>query len=102
MEKKKIEYEVYKGLQKPLIFKGIKGKFIYWMAGGIIASFILSFLINYLLGTIISLIFAMCTIGGVIFYCTKKQKTEGIYSKDKTTGILYIETNYKFKKIEKV
>ena len=29
MEKKDAEYEVYKGLQKPLIFKGIKGLTIY-------------------------------------------------------------------------
>lgn len=101
MEKKDAEYEVYKGLQKPLIFKGIKGKFIYWMAGGIISSFILAFIINYFFGTIISIIVAMCGIGGIIFYCTRKQKEEGIYSRDKTRGIVYVENNYKFKKIEK-
>ncbi|MFL0137689.1 DUF4133 domain-containing protein [Tenacibaculum maritimum] len=94
-------YLVYKGLQKPLVFKGIKGKFIYWSAGGILTSFFLSFGFNYLLGAFPALLIAMCLIGGLMFYVNKKQKNEGIYSKDKTFGVIRINPTYKMKKFEK-
>lgn len=34
-------YKVYKGLQKPLVFKRFKGKYIYWAAAVAFGSFIL-------------------------------------------------------------
>ena len=33
-------YPIFKGLQKPLEFMGIRGKFIYFAAGTFMASFI--------------------------------------------------------------
>lgn len=93
-------FEVYKGLQKPLVFKGIKGKFIYWSAGGILGAFFLSFGMNYLLGAFPAIAIAMVLVGGVMFFINKKQKDEGIYSKDKTFGIIRIEPNYKLKRFE--
>lgn len=100
MEIREESYEVYKGLQRPLVFKGFKGKFIYWMAGGVLTSFILSAAVNFFLGAFGAICFGMVSVGSVIFYINKKQK-DGIYSKDKTLGIIYLETNYKAKRFEK-
>ncbi|MCG8226385.1 DUF4133 domain-containing protein [Tenacibaculum finnmarkense] len=93
-------YPVYKGLQKPLVFKGIKGKFIYWSAGGILTCFFLSFGLNYLLGAFPSILIAGVLIYGLIYYINYKQKTEGIYKKDKSFGIIRINPSYKIMKNE--
>lgn len=49
-------YSVYKGLQKPLIFKGLKGKFIYiggaCVIGALLVSAIVSTLASFMWGGI--------------------------------------------------
>lgn len=87
------EFEVYKGLQKPLVFKTYKGRFIYWMAGGLFASFILCVIccvaISYLVGGI-------ALVGGgsfTAYYVNTKQK-DGIHSKNKKKGIVFIKPVY--------
>lgn len=40
------DYPVFKGLQKPLEFMGLRGRYIYW-AAGTVGGGILSFLIGY-------------------------------------------------------
>ena len=56
-------YPIFKGLQKPLEFMGIQGRYIYWAAGTIGAA-------------IISLIIGYCIFGFIIvvkFYATAHQ-----------------------------
>ncbi len=83
---KEESYEVYKGLQKPLVFKGYKGRFIYWMAGGLFVSFILCVIlcisIGYLYGGIALVVGASTT----VFFVNLKQK-EGVHSKKKDVGV---------------
>lgn len=45
-----ISYPVFKGLQKPLEFMGIRGKFIYYAAGTFLFGFIGFLVFNILLG----------------------------------------------------
>lgn len=56
MEREHPTFNVYKGLQKPLIFKGLKGKFIYIGAGcaigALLSSVIISNIISYTWGGI--------------------------------------------------
>ncbi|MBS9767647.1 MAG: DUF4133 domain-containing protein [Flavobacteriaceae bacterium] len=90
------EYEVYKGLQKPLVFKGVKGKFIYWMAGGVLGTFMATVLGNLLFGiggaTVIFAIGLAITFGS-IYHFQKK----GLYSKDNTKGKVFYKAIYKVK-----
>jgi len=55
MEAKK--FQVYKGLQRPLTYKGFKGRFIYWGLGILLCSLILGAVtmatINMYLGAIL-------------------------------------------------
>ena len=74
-------FAVYKGLQKPLIFRGFRGKFIYWGLGSLLAGLVLGALtmslVNMWLGgfVLISFIFAgtpqmavlECTIAACLF-----------------------------------
>lgn len=51
-----ISYPVFKGLQKPLEFMGIRGKFIYYAAGTFLLGFIGFLVFNILMGFFAGLI----------------------------------------------
>lgn len=83
------KFAVYKGLQKPLIFKGFKGKFIYWgiasLLTGLIAGALVMSLINMWLGAFVLI---GCITGG-LGYTASRQKG-GLYAKSRNTNILIL------------
>ena len=83
------KYAVYKGLQKPLIFKGFKGKFIYWGLGFLLTGLVLGALtmslINMWLG---ALVLTGCIIGGLLFTAGKQKG--GLHVKNRGTGIIIL------------
>ena len=85
-------YPVYKGLQKPLIFKGFKGKFIYWGLGSILAGLVsgalIMSLVNMWLGATLLI---GCIVGGLL-YTAHKQKG-GLYNQTRNNKI-YILNAY--------
>lgn len=80
------EYPVFKGLQKPLEFMGLRGRYIYWAAGAI-GSGILLFFIGYIVaGFLVGLILITIIIGfGGVMIFVKQHK--GLHSKKAPTGI---------------
>ncbi|MBD1385868.1 plasmid transfer protein [Mucilaginibacter rigui] len=80
------KYAVYKGLQKPLIFKGFKGKFIYWGLGFLLAGLVFGALtialINMWLG---ALVLTSCIVGGLLFTAGKQKG--GLHAKNRNTDI---------------
>jgi len=84
-------YAVYKGLQKPLIFRSFKGKFIYWGIGSLLAGLVLGALtmslINMWLGAIV---LVSCVVGG-LWFTAQKQKA-GLHSKTRHPHTLFINT----------
>jgi 1,4-dihydroxy-2-naphthoate octaprenyltransferase len=86
------KFAVYKGLQKPLIFKGFKGKFIYWglasLLSGLVLGALTMSLINMWLG---ALVLVGCIVGGLL-YTAGKQKG-GLHNKNRSTNI-YILNHY--------
>ena len=87
-------FAVYKGLQKPLVFRGFKGKFIYWGLGSILAGLVLGALtmslINMWLGAIV-LISSM--VGGLLFIASKQKK--GLSAKTQSNGIYVFAANFR-------
>lgn len=81
-----ISYPMFKGLQRPLEFMGLQGRYIYWAAataGGTLLGFML---IYALLGFIIALIFAVVTLSlGSGLIILKQRK--GLHSKKEDKGI---------------
>lgn len=79
-------YPIYKGLQKPLIYRGFKGKFIYWgigsLVGGLLAGGLVGGLTNMYLGGLLMLLM----IAGGLGYTFYKQRN-GLHSKSRDTGI---------------
>ncbi|MDB5143374.1 MAG: hypothetical protein JWQ66_2087 [Mucilaginibacter sp.] len=74
------KYAVYKGLQKPLVFKGFKGKFIYWglasLLTGLVFGALTMSLVNMWLG---ALVLVGSIVGGIIFTAAKQKG--GLHSK---------------------
>ncbi|MEN2436257.1 DUF4133 domain-containing protein [Weeksellaceae bacterium A-14] len=74
-------YYLYKGLKKPLVFFGLKGKFIFYavgvVGGGVVAALILSKF--GLLGSL----FGLAVTGGGVYLIFRRQDKNGLYDKTK-------------------
>lgn len=80
------EYPLFKGLQKPLEFMGLQGRYIYW-AAGTVGGTIIGFIVSYcLFGFIVGLVVLVITISvGVGFIIIKQRK--GLHTKNSEKGI---------------
>lgn len=79
-------FAVYKGLQKPLVFRGFAGKFIYWGIGCLLAGLVFGALTMSLVSMWLGAIVLIGTIVGGLFYIAGKQKN-GLHSKSRSAGI---------------
>jgi len=81
-------FYLYKGLKKPLVFFGLKGKYIIYSVGvigvGVVASLILS-----RFGLLGSLLGLAVTAGGV-YFIFKRQDKRGLYAKTKNFNQILI------------
>lgn len=85
-ESRPVEYPMFKGLQRPLEFMGIQGRYIYWAAGaagGAIAGFIVAYCLSGFLAGIIVL--AVTLGGGAALILLKQRK--GLHSKKSDKGV---------------
>ena len=81
------EYPVFKGLQRPLEFMGLRGRYIYWAAITAGAA-ILSFIIIYsLLGFIIGLV-VLAVISGIGISMIVCNQMKWLHTKKVYHGIL--------------
>ncbi|TSJ40950.1 plasmid transfer protein [Mucilaginibacter corticis] len=87
-------YPIYKGLQKPLVYRGFKGKFIYWGIGALLAGLVFGgltiTLVNIWLGT---LVLISCIAGGLVFVASRQK--QGLHSKAGGSAILIHPSNLK-------
>ena len=81
-----IDYPMFKGLQRPLEFMGLQGRYIYW-AAGTVGGTLLGFMLLYALtGFIIALIVAALTLTtGAGFIILKQRK--GLHTKKEDKGV---------------
>jgi hypothetical protein len=81
-----IEYPLFKGLQKPLEFMGIQGRYIYWAAGatgGGIFGFILAYCLLGFLAGLIALVSSLAV--GAALIIVKQRK--GLHTKRCDKGV---------------
>lgn len=74
-------FYLYKGLKKPLVFFGLKGKYIFY-AVGVIGGGVISALILSKFGLLGSLLGVAATAGGVYLIFNRQDK-RGLYDKTK-------------------
>lgn len=89
IQEQRPDYPVFKGLQKPLEFMGLRGRYIYWAAGAI-GGGILSFFIGYVaFGFLAGLALITVIIGfGGAMVMVKQHK--GLHSKKAPKGIFIL------------
>jgi hypothetical protein len=87
-------FSVYKGLQKPLVFRGFKGKFIYWGLGSLLAGLVLGAISMALINMYFGATVLISTVVGGLFYTAGKQKG-GLHTKTRATGIYVHQPNLK-------
>lgn len=80
-------YPIFKGLQRPLEFMGIRGRFIYIAAGAIGGSFLGFLLISFLLGKTAGFVamFLIALISLIVIFVKQKQ---GLHTKKKCRDLL--------------
>jgi len=87
-------FSIYKGLQKPLVYRGFKGKFIAWG----ICSLVLGLILGGLAGTLINMYFGglvtLSAIAAGLIYTFSKQKN-GLHDKTRSEGIFIHQVNLK-------
>jgi len=88
------KYPIYKGLQKPLVFRGFKGKFIYWGLGSLLAGLVLGALTMSLVNMWLGAIVLIGSIAGGLFYIASRQK-KGLYNKSRPQGIFIYPVNFR-------
>lgn len=81
-----LSYPLFKGLQKPLEFMGIQGRYIYWAAGAI-GGAIIGFIIAYCVaGFVAGLVILVASVGTGTGLIMVKQK-RGLHSKKDEKGV---------------
>ena len=81
------DYPIFKGLQRPLEFFGLQGRYIYWAAataGGAVVGFILGYCIFGFVAGLVLLVLAVA-VGGVLIVMKQRK---GLHSKKSDNGIL--------------
>lgn len=83
-----IGYPIFKGLQKPLEFMGIRGKFIYYAAALFLIGFIGFIIGNFIAGFLGAIIvLAVVVLPGLGFIYIKQKL--GLHSKKRYKGIVH-------------
>ena len=74
-------YYLYKGLKKPLVFFGLKGKFIFYAVGGVGGGVVAALILSKfgLLGSL----FGLAVTGGGVYLIFRRQDKNGLYDKTK-------------------
>ncbi|MGY3211905.1 DUF4133 domain-containing protein [Mucilaginibacter sp. HD30] len=93
-----MSYQINKGINRPIEFKGLKAQYIGYLGGGLVGLLVL-FAVMYLIGLAIYLcILIICGLGSLLFY-----KVFGLSHKYGEHGLMkrnarrYLPTYLKFK-----
>jgi len=91
-------YNMYKGLQRPVVFKLFKGKYIYWAGGSFIASMVLGGTFAALISNVVGII-TFLGIGALgILYTLNQQNTVGLHNKKQVIGTILIKPKHNLKR----
>lgn len=93
LDRQRTSFPVYKGLQQPLVFKHLKGRYIYWglasVLTGFISAIILSITVNFMMGFIGLL---AVSFSGLLY--TNSRQKKGLHAKTKSIGVFIIPTKF--------
>ena len=85
-DKRYPDYPLFRGLQRPLEFMGLQGRYIYWAAGtagGAILGFIMAYCIIGFVAGLITLVASVSIGAALVLYKQKK----GLHTKKEDKGV---------------
>ncbi|MEH3115743.1 plasmid transfer protein [Pedobacter terrae] len=85
-------FPVYRGLQRPLTYKGFKGRFIYWGIGVLLLSLVIGALTMALINMYVGAVIMLSLMIGGFYYIGMCQK-RGLHHKTRATGI-FLQTSH--------
>jgi hypothetical protein len=99
-------YQINKGINKPIEFKGLKAQYIWYLGGGLVALLIL-FAIIYIAGVNVFVCLAVILMlgSGLFMYVYKLSRTygeHGLMKKIAKKGIPACVKNYSRKRLQKL
>ena len=84
-------YPVFKGLQRPLEFMGIRGRFLYYVAGAIAGAFFGYILCAIFVGQLVGfIVLVLVALGG--YGASRVMQTHGMHSKPRSKDIYVVKT----------
>lgn len=87
-------YPIYKGLEKPLSYKGLKGKFIGWAIGSLVAGILIGGIVSAVINVFLGLFLSLLT-GLGLFFLTLYHQKKGLYSKRRDRGVFIHQSKFK-------
>lgn len=82
-------YFLYKGLKKPLVFFGLKDKYIYYAMGSAVGGLVTVAVLSSLVGILGTFAGAALGVAGV-WTSYRMQDTKGLYNKTRNEGELHV------------
>ena len=85
-DKRYPDYPLFRGLQRPLEFMGLQGRYIYWAAGtagGALLGFIMAYCIRGFVAGLITLVASVSIGAALVLYKQKK----GLHTKKEDKGV---------------
>lgn len=89
MEVSDKEFRIFKGLQKPLEFMGLQGRYIVWAAVGMMGNFLLFVIIFSIFSSTLAIILLLVSVLSTVAIISYNQK-RGLYSKKRDKGIYIV------------
>jgi hypothetical protein len=87
-------FPLYKGLQRPLVFKFFRGRFIYWALGSLVAGIITGGIISAVVSSLAGFITLLGVSIPLLMYTVHTQR-KGLYSKRRYRNVCMIAPRYK-------
>lgn len=87
-------FSIYKGLQKPLVYRGFKGKFIGWGIGSLVLGLVGGGLIGALTSMYLGGLVTILVIAGGLTYTFHRQKN-GLHDKTHHKGVFIHPVNFR-------
>jgi len=82
-------FNVYKGLERPLVYRGFQGKFIYWGIGSVLVGLLIGALTMAIFSMLLGVLLLAACIGGGLMYTLSIQK-KGLHNKNRSAGSVFI------------
>jgi hypothetical protein len=91
------EYQIYKGLQRPLVFKMFKGRFIYWALGSLVGGIVAGIVIGATVSSSAGLVSMLIVSFPLLLFTLEKQK-KGLYDKKTDEAVFIISPHHHLRK----